>query len=319
MTTSEFPLQGVIGIVANSPDEIQQAARHELQCVEMRPDLLLHKGFSVAEVMAMVGKVSDNGLRCLFTMRRHDHGGKFVGTHQEQMELCLEAVSSGAHIVDVEWDSEYAENIIATGTPTILSHHDFSGMPSAAEIASITNHITKLNPTAIKFIPTANQFEDAVNILKWVSAATGPKRIGFAMGAKGEFSRILARGFGSPITYAAFDAPVAPGQVPINQLLKQYHAQSIDSNTGFIGVIGEPEEIALWLNDVNQRTEFNNGQVVAVPIQEERYELIQSSAAFLRMEKMIVADNTSGFVPANVSPSENQICRLDGQTTYNIG
>ena len=313
---AEFPLNGVIGVIANSAREIAIAKHHQLQCVEMRPDLLLDKGLSVAEIMSMVGAVVDHDLRCLFTLRRHDHGGKFHGTDKEQMDLSMQAVAAGAHVIDVEWDSKCAEQIIDHGVPTILSHHDFSGLATKSELAMITDQITTLNPAAIKIIPTANNFDEAVQILIWLAEATRPRRIGFAMGAMGEFSRIMARGFGSPITYAAFDAPVAPGQIPLPLLLDRYQAQSMGLATGYVGVMGDGETIGPWLDDLNRRSAFANTQTIAVPIQVESFASILSHAAFLRMDKIIVSDELSHLLPASITKLENSLCSHGGQSTY---
>ena len=285
MIDSSFPLSGVIGIIANSRDEIAQATQRNLQCVEMRPDLLLHQGFSLEEVMSIVEEVVTAGLRCLFTMRRHDHGGKFTGSDKDQMDLCLQAIAAGAHIVDVEWDSECAAQLIAQGVPTILSQHDFNATPSDEELASVTDHITAMNPAAIKLVPTANCFEDSVRILRWVDQAKeGMPRIGFAMGGIGEYSRILARRFGSPITYATFGAPVAPGQIDIDHLLHRYHAQSIDRKVRIVGVV----ESEKWLEKLNGPGETDNARSVAVPIVFEDVDEVKKNAEFLGMDSILL-------------------------------
>ena len=40
----DFPLNGVIGIIANHPNELDLALESGLQCVEVRADLLLDAG-----------------------------------------------------------------------------------------------------------------------------------------------------------------------------------------------------------------------------------------------------------------------------------
>lgn len=284
MTQPPFPLDGVIGIIANGSSEIDQAKRIGLQCVEIRPDLLLDRGFTLNEIMSMVGDIASIGLRCLFTLRRHDHGGKFRGSDHEQMEICMQALSSGADIIDIEWDSKCAQEIVSTGVNTILSYHNFSGMPSPDELASITEHITCLKPTAIKLIPTANSLEDSVRILRWVSGAghsllrngplrNDPLRIGFAMGKIGEYSRILSRTFGSPITYAGFDKSIAPGQIAVKQLLTDYHAHTLHDETRVIGVVGENQNMEQnqstdgWIKKINCSVRAQNNRLIAVPIQ----------------------------------------------------
>ena len=40
-------LNGVIGVVANDPLEVDLATKSKLDCIEIRADLLINKGFSV--------------------------------------------------------------------------------------------------------------------------------------------------------------------------------------------------------------------------------------------------------------------------------
>ncbi len=125
MSNPEFPLQGIIGIVGNNAGEIQLALDNELSCVEVRSDLLVDAGLDQREVLEIVARVRASGLNCLLTHRRHDHGGKFAGAESERVEFCLRAVEAGAQIVEVEWDSDSAAELIAAGVPTILCYHDF--------------------------------------------------------------------------------------------------------------------------------------------------------------------------------------------------
>ncbi len=316
---TEFPLEGVIGIVSNGKNEIQLAKSHGLQCVEMRPDLLLDQGQSLDEIISMIGDIVRADMKCLFTLRRHDHGGRFSGTDREQMEISLRAIEAGATMVDVEWDSECAVEMLTQGAPVILSNHDFKGMPTNIELNDITDSISALQPAAIKIVTTANSFEDAVRMLQWVASADeGPRRIGFAMGGMGEFSRILTRCFGGPITYATFDAPVAPGQIPVQELLSRYHADTIHSQTRVIGVASDQYEKALWLDGLNQSELAMKNELIAVPINIENFEMIQSSAAFLRMDYAVVTPNQSVHLPLDMMGSDQEAKLIDfhqGTTT----
>ena len=312
MTSSEFPLRGIIGIVANDIEEVQQAKQRNLYCVEMRPDLLLDRGHSESDVMEIISAVKDADLSCLFTLRRHDHGGKFNGSDREQMQICLKAVSTGADIVDVEWDSECAHELISQGIPTILSNHNFGGMLSDSELEDVTAKIATLNPAAIKIVPTAEKLSDAIRMLQWVAdAGEGPIRIGFAMGEAGESSRILTCSFGGPITYATFDAPVAPGQIPIDLLQKQYQIDNVDSSTEIIGIAGEHDELDKWLEILNQRFASEGRNLIAVPIKLDDYATVESNARFLRMKKLIVSDQLLQMLPQSIRASHSSALMIN--------
>ena len=47
----DFPLNGVIGIIANHPNELDLALESGLQCVEVRTDLLLDAGISLNQIL----------------------------------------------------------------------------------------------------------------------------------------------------------------------------------------------------------------------------------------------------------------------------
>ncbi len=312
MTSPEFPLHGIIGIIANGVEEVQLAKQRNLSCVEMRPDLLLDKGHSQSDVMQIVREVKNAGLRCLFTLRRHDHGGKFNGSDHEQMEICLQAISAGADIVDIEWDSQCAQEIISKGVPTILSNHDFDGMLSDSSLQNITSTIAALNPAAIKVVPTATEFSDAVRMLQWVAnSRNGIKRIGFAMGQAGEFSRILTCSFGGSITYATFDAPVAPGQIPIDTLQKRYRISEIDSSTKVIGIASQSSELDQSLEVLNQNYSSNGHNMIAVPVMLDNYACLEANAAFLRMEKLIVSEKLLPSLSQSIRASHSSTIVID--------
>ncbi len=59
------------------------------------------------------------------------------------------------------------------------------------------------------------------------------------MGAAGAASRILTIGYGAPITYAAFGEAVAPGQVPMHELIDIYRADQLNAKTRVYGIAGE--------------------------------------------------------------------------------
>jgi 3-dehydroquinate dehydratase-1 len=218
-----FPLRGVIGIVANAASELDLAASKGLQCVEVRGDLLLYGGLSLDEVIQIVERAQELKLACLFTLRHPTHGGKFNDTEQQRVLINRRALAAGADIIDLEWGTEAAAQLLSENVPLILSHHDFDGMIDERELATLTEVMSKAQPRAIKIVPTAATPSDAARILRWVADAdVDIVRIGFAMGAAGACSRVLTMAFGAPITYASFGRPVAPGQVDIDDLLELF-------------------------------------------------------------------------------------------------
>lgn len=218
-----FPLRGVIGIVANAASELDIAVSKQLQCVEVRGDLLLHGGLALDDVLRVVERAQELNLACLFTLRHPSHGGKFGDTEQQRILINRQALAAGADLIDLEWGTKAAEQLLSEDVDLILSHHDFEGMIDEPELTMLTQAMSKAKPKAIKIVPTATTPADAARILRWVADADDDiVRIGFAMGAAGACSRVLTVAFGAPITYASFGRPVAPGQVAMDDLLELY-------------------------------------------------------------------------------------------------
>lgn len=247
MTASkiEFPLSGVIGIVDSSKSQLKLAQQFALRCVEIRADLL-HSGahMSHEEVLSVVGATKDAGLACLYTLRHADQGGTFKGTETERVALCSQALEAGADIIDLEFGTDAAIVMSKTKAQMILSYHNFDSMLNATELAKLSAEMEAQAPAAVKIIPTGQCLADAAMMMAWVGGAgSAVKRIGFSMGSDGSFGRVLAQTFGSPITYASFGAPVAPGQVDIRVLIERYHCMSMTVDTKVTAIIGDGDSI----------------------------------------------------------------------------
>ena len=228
-SNSQFPLQGVIGVVAESADELQLACHKGLHSVELRADLLLDSGLSETQLFDLVKAGKDNGLGVLFTLRHPTHGGTFQGEEPARVAMSLQAVESGADLFDLEWGTAAAELLPADAPPMILSYHDFNAMPDEAELKALTVQMEATGARAIKVVPTACGVADALAMLQWVGQGNDTSaRIGFAMGETAACSRILTTVCGGEITYASFGAPVAPGQIDIDELLSVYRVGALD-------------------------------------------------------------------------------------------
>jgi 3-dehydroquinate dehydratase type I len=252
-SNSKFPLQGVIGVVAESADELQLACRKGLQCVELRADLLLDNGFSEQQLFDLVKAGKDNGLGVLFTLRHPTHGGTFQGDESARVAMSLRAVESGADLFDLEWGTAAAEMLPTDAPPMILSYHNLNAMPDEAELRELTVQMEATGARAIKVVPTASGVADALAMLQWVGQGNGTSaRIGFAMGKTAACSRILTTVCGGEVTYASFGAPVAPGQIDIDELLSVYRVGELDrtSEVTAVCIDGDPgHERVLELNN----------------------------------------------------------------------
>ncbi len=260
--TDNFPLSGIIGVIANHPDEIDLARQKQLGCVELRADLLLDNGMAEQELMALIKRSKTFGLGCLFTLRHPSHGGKFTGSEQQRVMLGQQAVAAGADMIDLEWDTQAGQTVADQQLlPLILSYHNFNGMLSAEELADVTRTMERMNPAAIKIVPTAAAVADAATMLQWVAGVGSSEsiqgrkiqRIGFAMGGCAAVSRILTTASGGAVTYAAFGEVVAPGQIDIDELRLCYRAAELNERTQVTAVISADDLSAEPSKDTDQQ------------------------------------------------------------------
>ncbi len=293
-TVSSFPLNGVIGIIDESVAQLDQALSLGLSCVEIRADLLLHSGCSEAQLFDIVKITKQAGLAALFTYRHADQGGRFTGLEAQRIQLCTAALEQGADIIDLEHGTESSKHMLEQSAPVILSYHNFNSMLTTDELQALSDVMEAQQPAAVKIIPTGNDIADAVLLLDWVAnAPNGIRRIGFTMGEKGACSRILAIAHGSPISYASFGLPVAPGQVDISHMIQRYGCMTMSNTTNVVAVIGEPAEVDAYINDQVQqqshqhsdKTENQDNCYVGFAVSDTA--LLEQHQAKLNVSKMV--------------------------------
>lgn len=281
-----FPLNGVIGVVAESADEVADASARGLQCVELRADLLLDRGLSESDLYQLITLCKAQQLGVLFTLRHPDHGGAFGGSESERLAMSLKAAECGADLFDLEVGTEAAAMLPADAPPMILSYHDFHGMPTAVELHELTAQMENTEACAIKVVPTAARLEDALTMLKWVGRDNGStSRIGFAMGEFGACSRILTTALGGKLTYASFGSPVAPGQIDMDELLSQYRVDTFNQLTRVIAVCADGDAGRERVAQINANEKSSHRVAVAFPASERA--LIDACSQWLKIDEII--------------------------------
>ncbi len=298
---TDFPLKGVIGIIDTSVDLLEKARQSKLQCVEVRADLLMTAGLSESQVFDLVNRVKRANLSCLLTLRHKDQGGTFNGAEDERVAFCLKAFEAGADIIDLEHGTASSEAMLAAGKPVILSYHNFERMLSATELDELTQRMEAQSPAAVKIIPTGQTLDDAASMLSWLDSASACRRIGFAMGEAGAYSRVTALALGSPVTYASFGEPVAPGQVAIETLLHEFQCMDMNKQTRFIAAICDIEspikqlhsnaELAAVLQRVRasktQAANSTDSDCVVLPFSSDDENALESIGEVLAIDEIV--------------------------------
>ena len=287
---SPFPLQGVIGIVDESASQLEQALSMGLRCVEIRADLLLHTGLKETDLLALVQQAKHAGLAALFTYRHADQGGRFDGPESQRIQLCSSALEQGADIIDLEHGTESSKHLLAQSAPVILSYHNFDRMLSLNELNTLSNAMETQQPAAVKIIPTGTDIADAALMLDWVAnAKSNIRRIGFTMGEKGACSRILTIAHGSPISYASFGLPVAPGQVDISYMIDRYGCLRMSNSTKIVAVIGHADKVDAYITTQLQQNSHSSldNDATYVGFEETDKPLLEQHQATLKINDIV--------------------------------
>ena len=140
------------------------------------------------------------------------------------------------------WDLESDLTPETDWSRIIISHHDFSGVPS--DLNRIYERLAATPARVIKIAVRANDIVDCVPVFELLDRGRGEGRdvIAIAMGNAGLATRVLGPSRGAFLTYAALaDASAtAPGQITAEKLRSLYHVEKIDRETMICGLVGLP-------------------------------------------------------------------------------
>ena len=144
----------------------------------------------------------------------------------------------------VWWDLEadVAHDVSPDWSRTIISHHDFSGLPG--DLNHIYERLAQTPAHVIKIAVQANDILDCIPIFRLLDRARREDReiIAIAMGNPGIATRILGPSRGAFLTYGSLndESATAPGQVNAPRLRALYHIDAIDRETMICGLVGMP-------------------------------------------------------------------------------
>ena len=182
--------------------------------------------------------LKDRPCPVIITNRPASEGGKSECNDDVRVTALQAAIELGADYIDVELN--LADRIERTGhTRIIVSYHNFTSTP--LNIGDFYTRIVDAGADVAKVATTANSLIDNLRIFDLLKGATIPC-IALCMGSLGRISRILARRFGTMLTYAPMDPakPTASGQIPLDEMIALYNYRSITAETRIYGVIGNP-------------------------------------------------------------------------------
>lgn len=180
--------------------------------------------------------LADRRQAVLVTCRPPWEGGGFAGSEEERRGILLEACRLGAEYVDVEHRAEFADDVLAArhGRGVVLSFHAFDGVPT-----DLQARYRAMRGTGAEVVKIAAATGSLSESLRVAALGTGEEpRVLIGMGTAGIPSRVLAGRFGSCWTYAGDG--VAPGQIDLDRMRRQFRVHEISDGTAVYGVLGAP-------------------------------------------------------------------------------
>jgi 3-dehydroquinate dehydratase/shikimate dehydrogenase len=174
----------------------------------------------------------------IVTCRPRWEGGAFDGPENARHALLRQAWALGAEYVDVEARASFAQPFLEAtgGTRTVLSFHDFEGVPP--DMDARVGAMASTCAAVIKIAVRAATLEDATRLMTLGSRVGGRRFVAIAMGMPGIATRVLAGRVGNAWTYAGNGW--APGQVPVEVLRHEYRFDALTPRTRLFGVVGRP-------------------------------------------------------------------------------
>lgn len=116
----------------------------------------------------------------------------------------------------------------------IASYHDFLKVPENLP----------LMPQAdiLKIAGMCHDAMDALHLLEFLKQTKKPMIV-IGMGKAGQWTRVIAKSFGSVISYACLPhIPMAPGQLDVVSMNEIYRYREINADTTYYALIGQPIE-----------------------------------------------------------------------------
>jgi 3-dehydroquinate dehydratase I len=200
---------------AMSLTDVKGLVRRGADLLEIRLDLF---SGPAEETLGYVAEVRNAvGVPLLGTVRETAKNRK---ARVEIFRLLVQLVD----IVDIEIDAPIRGAVIAMArkarTTVIVSEHDFAKTPSDTRLMSIAREAKKAGADIVKIAAMARSADDTARMLGFCRRCPTPA-IAIAMGDYGTISRVLAPLFGSLVTYGSVGKAVAPGQLPLDDLVSE--------------------------------------------------------------------------------------------------
>ena len=201
---------------------IERAEKAQADLIEVRLDC-----FEASRKLSDL--VKSTKIPLIATNKLLSENGNFAGTETERQQTLFNAAKNDFEYVDVDLSSPKHKETIGKlkllGAKPIVSYHKFDGALSVSEMEKVLEQEIASGASVCKIITTANQIEDNLIALNFVSTMSSKaKLVCFCMGELGKVSRLLSPMFGAFFTFASLQQgnETAAGQMTIQEMKAAY-------------------------------------------------------------------------------------------------
>ncbi|MGL6299885.1 type I 3-dehydroquinate dehydratase [Streptococcus iniae] len=214
----------VAPIMPTSLEEAQSidVSKYEgVDLIEWRADYL-----PMEEIVTVAPAIFEkfSGREIIFTLRTTQEGGHIALSDQEYISIIkdINAIYNPDYI-DFEYFTHKAVfNEMLDFPNLILSYHNFEETPE--NLMESFSEMTKLAPRVVKIAVMPKSQQDVLDLMNYTRGfkALNPEQTyaTMSMGKLGHISRLSGDVVGSSWTFVSMDAPLAPGQVSLNDMKK---------------------------------------------------------------------------------------------------
>ncbi len=231
----EGRVKTIVPITGTTADEAMAQARviggsAQTDVVEFRVDFL-DIALDAGKLAALGPKVAAqlNGKPLIVTFRTKAEGGNKTIADADYGALYKTLLKAQfADLIDVEMFRSEAvvRRLVAgarqVGAFIVMSNHDFSGTPPAAELLARLRRQQELGADVLKLAMMPRDPSDVLELLRatWEMASRYAERpmMTMSMGGTGVVSRLAGEIFGSAMCFGMIGRASAPGQVEVERL-----------------------------------------------------------------------------------------------------
>ncbi|MDV0446842.1 3-dehydroquinate dehydratase [Methanosarcinaceae archaeon Ag5] len=211
--------------------------------LEIRYDLILGDLMSKfdekmvkKECVSMIRKIRETGLPIIATFRSKSEGGQMDLSVRDQFKW-IHFITPHVDFVDLEWSSpkskikKSVELAQKSQTQVIISSHYFDKMPSQKAMVKMLTGSQKAGADISKIAVSPKNEADVLKLFEAGLASQDAEAnvCLIAMGGPFRYSRIIAPVFGSVLSYGYITAPVAPGQLRVDEVKNGFRSLNLRS------------------------------------------------------------------------------------------